>query len=207
MNQPLQIWLDIRWIWLYIATLRQSNMVPNRLDWIPWPWPYLHQWCSQTFSCEVKCWVTGLICDDIIQGLVNVPFWGFVSDHQTKYLLEFVSPNSWVMFNWGSIGVQLGHLHIPCMFIYTYIHIHTYIYTYIHTYTYIYIPYPLHIYICISPFRNCIPCMYPPDDIISPGDSPDSQCPSHAGGSSVYPYRGWVHHGCSLRSRLNYTPK
>ena len=36
------------------------------------------------------------------QGLVNVPFWGFVSHHQNKYLLEIFRdyiPKIWVMFN------------------------------------------------------------------------------------------------------------
>ena len=37
----------------------------------------------------------------VFQGLVNVPFWGFVSHHLKKYLLEIISyyiPNIWVMF-------------------------------------------------------------------------------------------------------------
>ena len=34
------------------------------------------------------------------QGVVNVPVWGLVSHHQTKYLLEMnYIPNSWVMWN------------------------------------------------------------------------------------------------------------
>ena len=34
------------------------------------------------------------------QGLVNVPFWGFVSHHQNKYLLEMKYPHfCWVMWN------------------------------------------------------------------------------------------------------------
>ena len=37
------------------------------------------------------------------QRLVNVPFWGLVSHHQTKYLLENYIPNSWVY-------LYLGHL-------------------------------------------------------------------------------------------------
>ena len=42
------------------------------------------------------------------QGLVNVPFWGFVSHHQTKYLLEMkYSLFSWVMWN------RTGHLPTP----------------------------------------------------------------------------------------------
>ena len=32
--------------------------------------------------------------------MVNVPFWGFVSYHLKKELLEIRSPNSWVIFNW-----------------------------------------------------------------------------------------------------------
>ena len=39
----------------------------------------------------------------IVQGLVNVPFWGLVSHHQNKYLYVSVGDyieNIWVMFNW-----------------------------------------------------------------------------------------------------------
>ena len=60
-----------------------------------------HIWGESSADPSIKTSSSRPKPSHFTRGLVNVPFfWGLVSHHRKKYVLEMKSPDCWVMFNW-----------------------------------------------------------------------------------------------------------